>query len=1375
MKKTKLLHGFALALLMALGIAGTAHATDYTGSCANYPNLPGGGTFDGNGNVNITDQNCTLSQSVTATGVIVIDASGGSITSPGKNLNAGGGVSLTGNSVVIGNVDGAGGDVFLISNLGIITAGTVTSDSGKVIISGDDTVTTSDITATGTSVYVSSTNGNVSTGRIIGHGDSIQVLANSGKITVSDSVIGSDLTQIFAAKDTISLKDVTNSDGDVRIFANQAGGSSPFTIGSTGSNAVLSIHNDGASFRSIYVSNGGTGGISYSGTSNLSVKNSAGPTGNIILDGQGSGNVTLTGSFDVDGSGQQAGAINIFAPQVIANGATLSASSPGNAVGVINLVTNQITTTGALTLNVNGNGPFAQFVELSLFPVDSYSVQAPLDPNQFITFGPFQPSANPLTISGAGALTINANGDNNGLKILGYPLQLKSASTTINNKGSGNGVFIQSTDGANLRGVLTLNGTIAVHSNSTGPVQVPNQIGVDGTSIPSLTGNVLLDAAGTNGGDGGQIYLTSDSGTINFGSSGNNFALNANGSSTGGKGGTITVGGGTTSYVVKAANGLTASVQGGNGDGGTITLTGQNLSNTSGSTSTIAADGKGTGNGGKISVVSSGNITASSATTAFSFEAKAGTTGNGGEIDLTGNIISLDGTKISVSAQGNGKGGILNINANTQLKLTAGSLDASGAGSKDGGKITLNGPTLTVSGSAYSIKADAGSSQGKGGTVDITSSGAVKVGTGTGAVTISAVGKGTGGGGNISVVGQPVTVAGASILVSPGATSGSAGVINLNSNGTGASGILTTSGTFNASGIGSGAGGTIVLQGDTLSMGTSQLLANGGATGPGGQISVTSASSSTTFTTTSAVIKALGGSTSGKGGSVFVTSGAGITIPAATTIDTSASSVNAGPINISSPSTAAGHIFTIAGTVRAVGSNTALGGAISLSNESQNNTTAINITGTIDASGAIGGGSATFLFNNFNSAPEGLIVSSSGTLKADGLNGRITFNTDTFLDVLVVLNNGTLSANNGTVELTNANNNVIFTAVKVTGTLSATGKNVKVNMTGTASNTVTVKNLTATVGDVIFLDPNNKTSLTTKDSGLATAAISASGQVNITANSVSISDGAAPTKDFVSGSTVTIATPSGSNGSIIIGSNIQTSGTAALTAHGTGSIQTNTTAQVIANSLVMQAENGSINNVSSSSSLTTKVGSLSAITSKPGSGVVKISNTDTGGGLTIGAVATSGGSFTVTSNAAIAMSGIAAGGAISVTSGSGALSISPDASITTDLGNISLLSSGTILVGARDVITAAGSLSLSIAGAPVNVCSDNGAQPGPTCRPLTATVTVATGGSLFWPASNADITGGFFTATAENSKTLSFNAATAGSIVLNGGAALKAN
>ncbi len=713
MKKRNLLSGFALAVLMTLGITGVAKAQTYS-SCANFNNnIPSAPTGD----------------------VIV---------------NNTGACSLTSVNVSTGS--------FTVPPTGTITTSAPISATGNVSLTGT-TVTVKNVTASNGSAFVKATTGNVSIAALTATGNFIQVLAPAGNITVTGAVNGTNLTQIFSAKTTIALKGgVNNSNGDVRIFANSGSSSTtPFLAGSSSTNGVTFIHNNGSSSRAIYISNGaGTGGITYSGSNTLQVNNSSGATGIIVLDGGANGKVTVSGTLSADGAnGQPAGAIDIFAPQVIASSATtLSASAPGHQVGNINLVTNQITTTGSLTLNVNGNGPFAAFVDLSLFPVGSYSVTAPTNPSQFITFGPFTPSAKPLTISGAGALTINANGNNNGLKILGYPLQVTSATTTINNKGSGNGAFIQSTDGGSQRNALTLNGTIAVHANTTTSTDAANTIGIDGTSIAALTGNVLLDGAATasTGGPGSNISLTADSGAINLGGTGNNFTLAADGSSTGGTAGNVTVTDGTGTITINSGNAVLASALGGNGDGGFIDIQGGTINNASSGTATINSDGKGTGNAGTIKLIAAAgtlNLGTSAGKLSLSATGTDGT-GGGGYIEIANLTTITVSNDISVAAGtdagGNGTGGTFNIHDfGTFTITTAGTvnLKADGHGTGKAGTITIlsqNSNPIGLNNSVLSASGDTASS-GAGGSISVTDLGSITVAN----ATLNANGGGTGG------------------------------------------------------------------------------------------------------------------------------------------------------------------------------------------------------------------------------------------------------------------------------------------------------------------------------------------------------------------------------------------------------------------------------------------------------------------------------------------------------------------------------------------------------------------------------------------------------------------------------------------------------
>lgn len=681
MRKRNLLAGSMLALLVMLGISGTAHASDYTGDCAGVV------VFNGSGNVNITDSTCILPVAIDASGYVHIAASGA--ISATSQIQAGGEIQLSGTSV-------STADVISENNIDIeasedLSATDQIQGIGEVRVVGKS-VNVRDVTSTGNKLHIEATDGDVATESIRASGTSLEVLAPSGKIQVGgDYATGTNTTQIYSAKANISLPQVVDSNGDVRIFANSGTSATvPFTIGTSGDNGVTSIENNGTYGYAIYVTNGsGSGGITYSGDGNLQVQASSDHSGSIFLDGQSSGNVTLSGSFNVDGAGGQgSGAIEIYSPQVIANGVTLGASASGANVGYINLITNLVTIDSGLTVNINGNGPLTNYLDFDISPVGSHTVIATTDPMQPIIFGPYAGIAAPVTVTGAGNLVVNANGNTNGVEIIGYPLTLNPASTTFTQNGSDNEIFIQSTDANGNFTELTLGGQIVLNEQTTSSGDNPGTINVDGTSVAALTGHVLLNAAGTNDGAGGTINLTPSDGSVTLGATGNSFALNADGGSSGGKGGAINTNfGGTLAITVTGGTAVTASAKGGNADGGTINMLGQTVSIAS---ATIAADANGTGAAGVVNVQSLSGDTA----------------------------LSITGSTISATGNGDGSTQNVEIHAGADLSIDSSSaIDASSTGNQGGQILASFGEynadkTLTWSGIV-----NAKAASGVGGTI----------------------------------------------------------------------------------------------------------------------------------------------------------------------------------------------------------------------------------------------------------------------------------------------------------------------------------------------------------------------------------------------------------------------------------------------------------------------------------------------------------------------------------------------------------------------------------------------------------------------------------------------------------------------------------
>jgi hypothetical protein len=955
---SRLIAGLALTLLVLCNAQG-AHAQS---SC------PTSGMTDTSINVSVSGD-CTISGDLIATGGdVTVVVSGGALTITGQ-VSATGGVSLTGdNGVSVGStVSAAGGGVTGTSSGGTISLGSSLTADGTVNLSG----------YTGISV---GSDINTSVGNIIANS------ANGG-ITISGT---STLTSgaLFVANNDISLGGVSETasgfGGDVRIFPDQGGGSDPFQIGQAGAaNGVASVNISSTSGGGyVYITNGGTGGITYSGTNSIQITASSGPTGSVILDGGSTSNVSLSGSVSVDNSvGFSAGSVYIFAPQITADGMTASASSqPGVYGGSIQWYTGAIiVNNGGLTLSRNGDGPVPSGLNFSLAPVGSYSVTAPQDLSQFISFGNYVASANPLAITGSGAFTINANGTNNGISINGYPLTLAPASTTINMEGSDEEIFISGTDGAGNPNSVTLGGTIQVHVNTTASGQLTGILDLDGSAIaPSpLTGNVLFDASGTNGGDGGIIEIYPGSGEVDIGSSGNVFTLLANGSSSGGSGGNISVDYTGYNIVVQDASGISASALGTTGNGGQIALNADNVTFSQQSASLNANAGSTTGSGGTI-IIDPDNTLAFTGSSAGSVAIHANNSGAG----QTPGQIQLSAPNISTFS-------------NSVL------LDASGTSGGDGGTITLfpgsGMVNLGTGAGVFALNANGSSTGGSGGSITVGGYGYNIVVEDAGGVTASALGT-TGNGGYVELDGDDVNF-----------TQSNA---SLNANG----------------GTGTGEGGSIVINPGTLEFSgtTSAISANGGQTsGDGGSISLTPYSAVTVGSGTAGNVSLSAvAPLSGNGGSITIGYVGTLTLNGANALVTAAGNGNGGTLDFNNLGQT-----TITGTLTADGAGTGNGGSITIA-ETDSNTTTLD-SSTISASGASSGngnGNQITISNNADISMDGTSVNANGGGTGNGGTISVTTTGDITGTGQIDADGGCSDGIGGTITI-NANN-VAFAGIE---------------------------------------------------------------------------------------------------------------------------------------------------------------------------------------------------------------------------------------------------------------------------------------------------------------------------------------------------------
>lgn len=426
--------------------------------------------------------------------------------------------------------------------------------------------------------------------------------------------------------------------------------------------------------------------------------------------------------------------IGIFAPEIISNGATLSASADaGSPAGSVVLVTSKITNTGGLTINNNGDGNFTGDTHVGIWPVGAWGVAfPPTNIDAFVTMADFQYSSQPLDIvdgGGTGALTITANGNNRGIQIYGYPLTVTPASTNITQQGTGDAIYFASSDDQGNMGVLTLGGTIAIHGNTTA-TGAANVLDIRASQVPTLTGHVLLDTSGLTGGDGGDVTLPIDTGALALGATGNTLAIKTDGSTTGGKGGNVVVGyGGTLAITLGSGNAITASSHSGDSDGGSIDIYAHSIASTTGVDSFIASDASGTGTGGAITITGDGDVELSNISSNGGCDGGTGgditiNADNLGvaEVDANTNVCSAFAARSAkrIAPRSGSNGGTTTLNATKLNEAKINGYHRDGVGNGKGGTIIINtGTAVDLSNLAPGKISAIGGHDGEGGSIQV--------------------------------------------------------------------------------------------------------------------------------------------------------------------------------------------------------------------------------------------------------------------------------------------------------------------------------------------------------------------------------------------------------------------------------------------------------------------------------------------------------------------------------------------------------------------------------------------------------------------------------------------------------------------------------
>ena len=655
---------------------------------------------------------------------------------------------------------------------------------------------------------------------------------------------------------------------DSSVAITTTGGAPGILVTSTGGNGLdqsVITFPGGAGARGGDLSVGNAGSITTAGANaiGISAQSAGGNAGlNAFTGGGGLGGAvsvtnTISGTITTNGTS----AYGIYAASVGGNGylGSQDNGAPGAQSGNIG-----VTNLGSITTQLAGSsGIFAS--SLGGTTGNSSSIGA---------------DAGAITISNSG--TIQTSGSTT-LPILPIPFTLANGILALGTGGAGsdgendNSVGSPSGGNAGAGGVgsvisVTTSGTITTTGNGSFGIYAQSLGGVGG--VGGGAGEVGAASPGGgdggNGGAGGGVTVTA-LGTIT--SSGGGISANSlggmggtGGDATGGTptsrpggiggiGGDVTVtmtgvsltttGSGSVGlFATIPSVGILALSRGGDGGVGGDANDSNNINATSG-------NGGGGGNGGTVMITGSGTVTTSGAQAVGIYGQSIG--GNGGDGGKAFGTFNADARNGGMG----GDGGTVTINTTANVTTSGGSAYGIAALSQ-GGNSGNGGNALSGANASAGNSADAGS----GGTITLTSNGAVMTGGSNAAGLYALSAGGNGGNGNS---GDAIAAAGGN-----GGNAGGGGAVTINANGT-----VGTTGTaaFGVSAQSTGGAG-----GDGDSAGGAQ--GSGGVGGTGGSGIAVSVNANGKITTTGdlgfGVYASSGGGVGGTGGSAtgaFATNG----------------------------------------------------------------------------------------------------------------------------------------------------------------------------------------------------------------------------------------------------------------------------------------------------------------------------------------------------------------------------------------------------------------------------------------------------------------------------------------------------------------------
>lgn len=710
-----------------------------------------------------------------------------------RNGNSGGAASSVEQGAVgnAGNINITTGSLFVTNGAQLSSSTLGEGNAGSMKITATDTVSFDGVSTNG---FSSGAFSSVEAG-VVGNGGDIEMYTNSLSVTNGARLIANTLGQGNAGSIRITATDTVSFDG---VGSNGLSSLAASAVGS-------GILGDGGDVEittgSLSVSNGAYLITSTSGQGNAgSVRIRA--TDTVSFDGVGSNGITSGANSDVTaGAVGNSGGIEITTGSLsVRNGASLSASTSGKGNA------GRVRITATDTVNFD-RGDISSFVYLGAVG-DGGDIE--INTGSLSVSNGASLLANTLGQGNAGSVKITATDTvrfdrsyaasavGSGAVGNGGDIEISSSSLSFTNgaflsastdgQGNAGNVRITATDQVSFDGV----GSNGLHSKASSTVGV-GAVG-NGGDIEITTGSLEVNngaflSADTFGqGNAGSVRITAndkvrfDGVASNGASSG---AFTSVGSRAIGNGGDIEI---TTGSLSLSNGAVLFAGTSGQGNSGNVKITANDsLSVTNGAYLSTSTAGQ--GNAGSVRIIATDSVSFDGvgsnrlSSAAFSSVEK-GAVGNGGDIEITTNSLSLtNGASLFAGTFGKGKAGSLRVNATDTVRFDEGfatTLVGSGAVG-NGGDIEITTSSFEVTNGFQLLASTFG--QGNAGNIKITATDEVRFngvgsnGQPSGAFSAVGVG-GQGKGGDIEITSGSLSLTDAFISSLSGGT-GTAGDITL--------------------------------------------------------------------------------------------------------------------------------------------------------------------------------------------------------------------------------------------------------------------------------------------------------------------------------------------------------------------------------------------------------------------------------------------------------------------------------------------------------------------------------------------------------------------------------------------------------------------